>query len=137
MPLDIEGGSDIVAAGDGGTMRIPTTASRAIAFNVKGQQITYSVLSSPAPNLKTGAITQTTTDTVISKALVGSATDQDIAESQGRYKQGDRVFRVRSTDLPARPNRAARITFGSKTYNVIGYRTNQNDEVYDLFCREP
>ena len=118
-------------------MSVPGASQRAYAFNLRGTEITYSILTDPEPDLKTGTIAATSTDTVIARALVGYATEDDIAGSEGRYKQGDRVYRIRSTDITGLPDRGALITHQGRHYNVVGWRSDQNNSVYDLYCREP
>jgi len=107
---------------------------RDVAFRRRGQTATYRRVTSTTNN-KTGAVTVTNTDTALSDpgVLTSQVDDQQIRASAGRYQVGDRIFRIRHSDMPETPPlTTSQVVFNSETYKIIEHRRSSDGNVWDI-----
>ncbi len=104
-------------------------------FTLYGETVSYETVSSTT-NLQTGVITPTNTPNSVT-ALIGSVSDKLVKDSGGRYRVGDRVFRIKNADMPETPpSETSVIVFDSKTFNVVGHDQSSDDNMWDVIGRK-
>lgn len=110
---------------------------RDIAFKMRGEEITYKKFSSKHFATKTGKYTESYVDTTITECLYGEVTTETIKESGGKYKKGDKAFRIKNADLPEDPpNLKSRIAIGSTVYRIIDHSNSRDGNVTVVYGRK-
>ena len=107
------------------------------AFKARGQSITYRE-KSDSTNRQTGVVTASNTDTVIGAgtnadpgALTSELEHEFIQKSGGKYKFGDREFKIRDEDLPETyPKKGNEIIFGGATFVIRDYARSQCGNIW-------
>lgn len=114
----------------------PYTEMRLIAFDLQGVPITYRTHTAKTVTAS-GTITNTFTDTMISKVLFAPITAQEVEVSNGRYKHGDWRLRIKATDLPETPpSLHSRVKYNSIEYSIYRHYQASDTLVWDIFVRE-
>jgi len=91
------------------------------AFTDWGEPITYTQKSTTTDK-QTGAKTSTDTNTTIDLAIPGYVSQSVVANSGGKYRIGDRVFRIRDGDMAEQPPKTTSvITYGGTDYQIVGH----------------
>lgn len=112
---------------------------RDAAFRFRGQSITYRQRNDTL-NKQSGTITENNTDTIIGTdteadpgVLLSELDQQAIADSGGKFKVGDKQFRIRHADIPETPPKTTnQIIHGSNTYLIVQYRRSADGNVWDI-----
>ena len=109
---------------------------RKASFTIRGRQITYRQKSDTV-NRKTGTVTESNTDTIISSALIGSISQQEINNSGGKYYVGDKWFVIKHSDMPETPPvKTSQIVYSSDTYEIIEYERSGDTNIWRLLGRK-
>ena len=114
------------------------------AFRFRGQSITYRE-TNDTTDLTTGVVTPNDTDTIIGTGtdnnpgvLVSSVSDVMVSNSGGKYQVGDRIFKIRNSDMPETPpDTTNQIIYDSGTYNIISHRRSVDGNVWYVHTRLP
>lgn len=110
---------------------------RSPIFAKFGETVTYRQVSQ-SPNLKTGSLGASNTNTSIDEVLVGEVTKRDIRNSAGLLKVGDMAFRMLVSSLPSgEPAITSKIVFGGAVYDIITWAKSADRVAIDLFGRKP
>ena len=99
-----------------------------------GGEITFRQVSGGAYNATTGAITETTTDTVIRGVLEG-VNKREVNEL---VQADDKRLIVAAADLPAAPSTADRVVISTVSHQIIRVQTIEQDNepiTYELILR--
>lgn len=107
------------------------------AFRFRGQSITYRRLTQTT-NHKTGQVTTTASETTISDpgVLTSQIDDKTVRQSAGRYQVGDRVFRIRHSDMPETPPKTTNeISFNGDIYKIIEHTRSADGNIWDIVGR--
>lgn len=112
-------------------------AQRAPMFAIFGDTVTYRQVSQ-SPNLKTGSLGQSNTDTSIEEVMYGEVTKRDIKQSGGLLKAGDLAFRMPVSSLPSNePKMTSKIIFDGTVYDIVTWGKSADGTTMDLFGRKP
>lgn len=112
-------------------------AQRSPICKIFGETVTYRQVSQ-SPNLKTGALGSSNTDTSIDEVMVGEVTNRDIRNSGGLLKAGDLAFRMLVSSLPSgEPVMTSKIVFNSIVYDIVTSGKSADRSMIDLFGRKP
>lgn len=112
-------------------------AQRAPVFNIFGETVTYRQVSQ-SPNLKTGSLGASNTNTSIDGVMVGEVTNRDIRNSGGLLKVKDMAFRMLVSSLPSgEPVLTSKIVFNTVVYDLVHWVTSADRAAIDLFGRKP
>ncbi len=102
-----------------------------------GETVTYRQVSQ-SPNLKTGSLGSSNSDTSIDEVMVGEVTNRDIRNSGGLLKAGDLAFRMLVSSLPSgEPVSTSKIVFNSVAYDLVTWGRSADRAMIDLFGRKP
>lgn len=102
-----------------------------------GETVTYRQVSQ-SPNLKTGSMGASNTDTSIDNVTVGEVTPRDIRGSAGLLKAGDLAFRLMVTDLPSgEPKNTSKMVYGGVVYDYVTQGRSADGAMIDWFGRKP
>ena len=110
---------------------------RDAAFRFRGQSIVYRRLTQTT-NHKTGQVTTTVSETTLSDpgVLTSQVDDKTVRQSAGRYQVGDRIFRVRHSDMPETPPKTTNeISFNGAIYKIIEHKRSADGNVWDIVGR--
>ena len=119
---------------------------RDAAFRRRGRPITFRQVTEVV-NRKTGQATVTNEDTPIGAnaatddddpgALTSQVDDKTIRGSAGRYQVGDRIFRIRHSDMPETPPKTTdQIVYQGEVYRIIEHNRSTCGNVWDVICRK-
>jgi len=114
------------------------------AFRFRGQSIVYRE-NADSTDLTTGVVTPSQTNTTIGTetdsdpgVLVSSVSDVLVANSGGKYQVGDRIFKIRHSDMPETPpDTTSQIVYDSGTYNIVNHRRSVDGNVWYVTGRLP
>lgn len=110
---------------------------RLIAFNMRGERITYHQFDDKQLSHKTGEYIESFNPTTINKALIGYVDLEMIETSGGKYKKGDRFIKVMSQDLPETPpSLKDQITYDSVKHRIVDFDESADGNVFLLVCRK-
>lgn len=110
---------------------------RQIAFDMRGEEITYKKFSSKHLSTKTGKYIETMTDTTIEQCLYGELDTETIKDSGGKYKKGDMAFRIKVADLPENPpSTKSQIECNSIVYRILDYDGSRDGNVMVVYGRK-
>ena len=111
-------------------------ARRTVAFERRGQAVTYKKFSTESLNTKTGGYSVTYVSTSCTRVIVGQVDPHLVKESGGRYTYEDLAFRWLVEDLPETPpSKKSRLVLGSQEYEIVGYHYSGDTNVMVIIAR--
>lgn len=104
-------------------------------FDNWSREVSY-VAQSRTVNYTTGAATVTGTTEAL-ECVTRPVSDSQVAGSNGRYFVGDRLFELRTEDLPEDPPKTtSKLIFNGVNYQVISFERSASDVVTIILGRK-
>jgi len=108
------------------------------AFRFLGEEIIY-LSTDDTVDRATGAVSSADVEYRISEVLTSQLTQRDIDQSGGKFKAGDRAFRIRDADMPVRPptlkDEIWYPTDNGYHWRIVEYRQSADRNVWDVVAR--
>ena len=111
---------------------------RASAFTKFGEEVIY-LSTDDTVDRTTGAVSSADVEYRITNVLTSEVRQRDIDQSGGKLKAGDRVFRIKDTDMPVRPPTLKDEMWypisNGQHWRIVEYRRSADLNVWDVIAR--